>query len=91
MESALVLINVKRGEVHSLAKSLADLDGVSEVFSVAGRYDLVAIVRAKNSERLAQVVTTDLSSFESILNTETLITFRIFSEHDLESMFSIGS
>lgn len=90
MISALVLMNVKRGEAAKVGRSLAKMAGITEVFSVAGRYDLVALIRANNSERLAELVSSEIAGIEAITHTETLISFKVFSRHDLESMFSIG-
>ena len=66
------------------------MEGVSEVYSVGGRYDLVAIIRVKDNETLAELVTNRMLLVEGITNSETLIAFRVFSRHDLERMFSIG-
>ena len=90
MVNAVILMNVKRDSIRSVAGGLADLPGVSEVYSVGGRYDLVAIIRVANNDDLAELVTEQIRSYEAIVNTETLIAFRAFSRHDLESMFSIG-
>jgi DNA-binding Lrp family transcriptional regulator len=90
MVTAIVLLNVARDKIHSIAESIADLDGVSEVYSVAGRHDLAVIVRVKDNERLADVVTKDIRKIEGIESSETLIAFRVYSRHDLERMFSIG-
>jgi DNA-binding Lrp family transcriptional regulator len=90
MVTAVVLLNVARDKIHSVAESIADLEGVSEVYSVAGRHDLAVIVRVKDNERLADVVTKDIRKIEGIESSETLIAFRVYSRHDLERMFSIG-
>ena len=90
MVSAIVLLKVKRTKINEVATHLAELEGVSEVFSVGGRYDLVAIIRVANNEALAGLVTEKMHLVKGILDTETLIAFRAYSEHDLESMFSIG-
>jgi DNA-binding Lrp family transcriptional regulator len=90
MVTAIVLLNVARDKIHSVAESIADLDGVSEVYSVAGRHDLAVIVRVKDNDRLADVVTKDIRKIEGIESSETLIAFRVYSRHDLERMFSIG-
>jgi DNA-binding Lrp family transcriptional regulator len=90
MVTAVVLLNVARDKINSVAESIADLDGVSEVYSVAGRHDLAVIVRVKDNERLADVVTKDIRKIEGIESSETLIAFRVYSRHDLERMFSIG-
>ncbi|MDX1415101.1 MAG: Lrp/AsnC ligand binding domain-containing protein [Candidatus Promineifilaceae bacterium] len=90
MVSAVVLIKVKRAKINKVANALVGLEGVSEVYSVGGRYDLVAILRLKNNDELADLVTEHMHQVKGITDTETLIAFRAFSEHDLASMFSIG-
>lgn len=90
MVSGIVLLNTKRGQINNVAETLAGMDGVSEVFSVAGQYDLVAVIRVKNNDALAALVTEKMLHVEGITRSETLIAFRVFSRHDLESMFSIG-
>lgn len=90
MVSTVVLINVEPDKINTIAQAIADIDGISEVFSVAGRFDLVAIVRVKNNEHMAEVVTERMLEIPGIIRSETLIAFRVFSRHDLESMFSLG-
>jgi DNA-binding Lrp family transcriptional regulator len=90
MVSAIVLLKVSRGRINEVATELTELDGISEVFSVAGQYDLVAVLRVPHNEALAALVTEQMLKVEGILDSETLIAFRVFSRHDLESMFSIG-
>jgi DNA-binding Lrp family transcriptional regulator len=90
MVTALVLLKVARDKVNSVAETLADMDGVTEVYSVAGRYDLTVIIRVKDNDQLAELVTNHMLKVEGILKSETLIAFRVYSRHDLESMFSLG-
>lgn len=90
MVTAIVLLNVARDRIHAVAETLADVPGVSEVYSVAGRWDLVAIIRVRSNDALAEVVTTRLRPLEGITSTETLIAFRAYSRHDLEAAFSLG-
>lgn len=90
MVSSVVLLNIAHGRINEVAERLAELEGISEVYSVAGRYDLVAIVRVPHNEALANLVTEQMLHIEGITDSETLIAFRVFSRHDLESMFSIG-
>jgi len=90
MVSALVLLNIDRGKVNEVGQALAKLSGVTEVYSVAGRYDLVAVIRVKDNDSLAALVTEQMLNIDGIVNSETLIAFRVYSRHDLESMFSIG-
>jgi len=90
MVTAIVLISTERGKVNEVAERLVDLNGVSEVHSVAGRYDLVAILRVKDNESLATLVTEHVRQVEGIRRSETLIGFRVHSRHDLEHLFSVG-
>jgi DNA-binding Lrp family transcriptional regulator len=90
MVTAIVLLTIARGRVAEVAEQLAGLEEISEVYSVAGRYDLVAMVRVKSNEALADVVTTKLQRVEGIETTETLIAFRAYSRMDLEGVFSLG-
>jgi DNA-binding Lrp family transcriptional regulator len=90
MVSAVVLIKVKPGQINRVAEELAGLKGITEVFSVGGRYDLIAILRVTDNDALADLVTEHMLQVEGITDSETLIAFRVFSRHDLESMFSIG-
>ena len=90
MVTAIILMNVKRDKINEVAEDMAGIDGISEVYSVGGRYDLVAVLRVSDNDELAQLVTETIRSYEAIVNTETLIAFRAYSRHDLEQMFSIG-
>lgn len=90
MVTAVVLIQVERGLVNDVAQQLADIEGITEVYSVAGRYDLVALIRVPNNDALAELVTQRLVALQAIAETETLIAFRSYSRHDLEAMFAVG-
>ncbi|MBI2347239.1 MAG: Lrp/AsnC ligand binding domain-containing protein [Deltaproteobacteria bacterium] len=90
MISAIVLLTAERDKINKVAEAIADVEGVSEVYSVAGRYDLAAIVRVKDNDDLAKVVTERIRKVAGITSSETLIAFRVYSRHDLERMFSIG-
>lgn len=90
MVTAIVLVCAERGRVNQVAQALLEVDGVSEVYSVGGRFDLVAILRVPSNEALAEAVTEHLQNTPDIRETETLIAFKALSRHDLESMFSIG-
>ena len=90
MLSAIVLLTTERDKTNKVAETIADTEGVSEVYSVAGRYDLAAIVRVKDNDELAKVVTERIRAIPGIASSETLIAFRVYSRHDLERMFSIG-
>lgn len=90
MVTALVLLTVQRSKIDTVAEKIAEMDGISEVYSVGGRVDLVAIIRVKDNEKLADLVTGHLLKVDGINTSETLIAFKVYSRHDLESMFSIG-
>lgn len=90
MLTAVVLIKARRDKINEVAQKVADINGISEVYSVSGRYDLIAIVRVSVNEQLAAVVTQQMLRVEGIADTETLIAFRHYSRHDLEKMFAIG-
>ena len=90
MVSAVILFNVERNQINEVAQKLADVPGITEVYSVSGSYDLVAIVRVKTNEELADLVTAKLLKVSGIRETETLISFRVYSRFDLEAAFSLG-
>lgn len=90
MVTAIVLLSTERDRVNAVAEALVDLDGVGEVHSVAGRYDLVTILRVPDNEALADLVTGRIRQIEGITDSETLIGFRVYSRHDLERLFSVG-
>jgi DNA-binding Lrp family transcriptional regulator len=90
MVTAIILINVERPRLRSIADDLLAIDGVAEVYSVAGPFDIVAIVRVKEHEQLSDLVTEKIGSLEGIENTETLIAFRAFSKKDLGMLWDIG-
>ena len=90
MINAVVLLKIRNDRINEVAEHLAELDGVSEVYSVAGQYDLVVILRAADTEGNAAVVTEHILKIEGMTSSETLIAFRAFSKHDLGRIFSIG-
>ena len=88
--TAVVLIRAEPERIAELGSEIAEVDGVAEVYSVTGDVDLVAIVRVREHEKLADVVTRHISSLDGILHTTTMIAFQAYSRHDLESMWSLG-
>lgn len=90
MVTAITVMNVERGKINEVAEKLVELPGVSEVYSVGGRYDLIVIIRVKHTDELADVVTEHIRKIEGIQQTETMLAFRTYSRHALEEMFSIG-
>ncbi len=90
MVTAIILINTEHGRINAVAEQIASLAGVSEVYSVGGRVDLIVLIRVKTNDEMADLVTGQMLKVEGIQKTETHIAFRAFSKHDLENMFSIG-
>lgn len=90
MVAALVLIKAETAKVGDLAQALTGIEGVQEVFSVAGRWDLVAIVRVRDNEDLATVVTDRIRKLPGIAESETMIAFRTYSKRELEAGFALG-
>ncbi len=90
MVSAVILLVVEKNKINEVAGLLVELPGITEVYSVAGQYDLVAIARVANNEQIAEAVTHQMLKIEGIIRSETLMAFRAFSRYNLERMFSIG-
>ena len=90
MVSAVVLINVQRGQVNEIAQSLLEIEGVAEVYSVTGEYDLVALLRLHKYEDLAEVVTNRMVQLSGIIKTNTLMAFQCYSKADLQQAWDIG-
>jgi DNA-binding Lrp family transcriptional regulator len=90
MVTAIVLINTVRAKINEVAEQLAKIEGISEVYSVTGNYDLIAVVRIPTNDDLANLITNKLLSVEAILKTDTMLAFKAFSRHDLDAMFSVG-
>jgi len=88
--TAFVLLSVRAESVHDVADTLAAFDGVAEVHSVAGRWDLVVVIRVRSNDELADLVTGHIRAVHGIERSETLIGFKVVSRHDLDRMFSIG-
>ncbi len=91
MTHAIVLIEAERTAIRSLGGALADIEGVAEAYSVTGEWDFVAILRVRNPEGVAEVVTNRFAALDGIKRTHTLVAFEVFSQHDLEALFSIGA
>jgi DNA-binding Lrp family transcriptional regulator len=90
MITAFALMSVEPGRVKAIAETLLEIDGVTEVYSVAGPYDLVAVLRVREHEALSDLVTERIANLEGIEQTETLIAFRAFSKRDLGVLWDIG-
>ena len=91
MVTSIILINTERARINDVAEQLAAMDGISEVYSVSGNYDLVAIARVPSNDDLANLVTKKMASIESISTSVTMLALKALSRHDLEAMFAVGT
>ncbi|MGE3620419.1 MAG: Lrp/AsnC family transcriptional regulator [Acidimicrobiia bacterium] len=91
MLSAFVFIHAEPERIADLGSELADIEGISEVYSVTGEEDLIAVVRVRHHEDLAEVVTGRIARLDGVVHTRTSIAFQAYSRHDLEAMFSLGT
>lgn len=91
MTTALVLFNVERRKINIVGEQLAGINGITEVFSVSGPFDLVALIRVNNNDALADLITEKIANVEGITNTETMVAFRTLSRYDIANMFDLGS
>lgn len=90
MVTAIVHINAEVDRIPEVAQTIAEIDGVGEVYSITGEYDLLAMVRVAAYEQIAEIVPGRINKVPGVLNTETHIAFRAYSKHDLDAAFSIG-
>jgi DNA-binding Lrp family transcriptional regulator len=88
--NAIVLIDCATDSIPEVAEALANLPGVSEVYSVAGHVDLIAMVRVREFDQIAEVIAGGISKVPGVIGTESHIAFRAYSRHDLEETFAIG-
>jgi DNA-binding Lrp family transcriptional regulator len=91
MITAIVFVRAEVNRIPEVAQQLADIDGVSEVYSVTGTIDLIAMVRVRNIDDVAAVVSDKVNKVAGVIDTETHVAFRAYSTHDLEAAFAIGS
>ncbi len=90
MITAIVFVKADVARIPEVAEQIAALDGVSEVYSVTGQVDLIAMVRVRDTEAVAEVISDHLNKVPGVLDTETHIAFRAYSSRDLDATFSIG-
>ena len=90
MTHAIVLIQAEGTALATLGGELAGIEGVAEAYSVTGEWDFVAILRLREQDQLAQVVTGKLSQLAGVRRTQTMVAFEVYSRHDLEALFSVG-
>jgi DNA-binding Lrp family transcriptional regulator len=84
------LISAEVDRIPEVAAAIAEIPGVSEVYSVTGDVDLIAVVRVRQHEEFADVIADQLNKVSGVLGTQTHIAFRTYSKHDLEAAFSLG-
>jgi DNA-binding Lrp family transcriptional regulator len=89
--TAFVLIDAEPARMAELAQEVAGVEGVAEAYSVAGQADIVAVVRVRQMEELAQVVTMRLQSLPGVADTRTLIAFQSYSRKDLDAIWELGA
>ena len=90
MLTAFILVESTREGLTHLGSDLAAVEGVAEVYTVTGDWDFIAIVRVREHDDLAKVVTQHLTRLDGIERTQTMVAFQQFSAHDLEAMFGLG-
>jgi len=90
MVTAIVLVKADVSRIPTVAEEIAAIDGVSEVYSVTGNIDLIAIVRVRDHERVAEIVAEKVTQVDGVVGTDTHIAFRTYSSHDLDAAFSLG-
>ncbi|WP_026926735.1 Lrp/AsnC family transcriptional regulator [Granulicoccus phenolivorans] len=90
MFTAIVFVNAEVDKIPEVAQQIADLDGVTEVYSVTGHIDLIVMVHVRDLDQVAEVVSDQLNKVPGVVETETHIAFRAFSRHDLDAAFSLG-
>ena len=88
MITAVVMINCGVGQVHPVADALVALDGVTEVYSISGEHDIMAIIRVKEYDSLAEVVSEKIAAIPGITRTVTQMAFRCYSKHGMEKMWA---
>jgi DNA-binding Lrp family transcriptional regulator len=91
MMTCIMLVNAERQQMATVAESLASLAQVTEVYSVSGQYDLVAIIQVTGPEALSALVTQQLAAISGIVRTETMLSLRTYRKQDLDAMFDIGT
>lgn len=90
MLTAFIMVKANREGLSHLGAELADVEGVAEVYTVTGDWDFIAVVRVREHDDLAKVVTHHLTRLRDIERTQTMVAFQQFSAHDLEAMFGLG-
>jgi DNA-binding Lrp family transcriptional regulator len=90
MITSIVLINAERTRINSAAEQLASIKGITEVYSVSGRFDIIAMIRLNTNDELAELMTEKITQVDGIIKTESMVAFKVLSKHDIASMFELG-
>ncbi|MBP2332435.1 MULTISPECIES: Lrp/AsnC family transcriptional regulator [Corynebacterium] len=90
LTTAIVHIDVEADLIPEAAEAIVNIDGVTEVYSITGDWDLIAMVRTSDHEKLAEIIPGGISKVDGVIRTETQLAFRAYSRHDLEAAFSLG-
>ncbi|WP_312179092.1 Lrp/AsnC ligand binding domain-containing protein [Arthrobacter sp.] len=90
MITAFVLIQTDSARIPECAEEISEIEGISEVYSVTGEWDLIAVARVRRHEDLADTIANRLSKVPGVIGTTTQIAFRAYSQHDLDAAFSLG-
>lgn len=91
MINAIILINAERTKINSVGEQLVNLKGITEVYSVSGRFDLVAIIRLPHNDDLAELITEKVTKVEGITKTESMVAFKTLTKQDVAGMFELGN
>ena len=91
MINAIILINAERTKINSVGEQLVNLKGITEVYSVSGRFDLVAIIRLPHNDDLAELITEKVTKVEGIIKTESMVAFKTLTKQDVAGMFELGN
>jgi len=91
MITTIVLIKTEHTQINNVGNKLAEFEGVTEVYSVTGRYNLIAVLRNKKLDDIDEIVTNKINAIEGIKKTETMIAYRLMSKFDIAGMFDMGS
>lgn len=90
MINAIILINAERSKINSVAEQLASLQGITEVYSVSGRFDLVAMIRLPHNDDLNELMTEKVINVDGIVKTESMVAFKTLTRQDMASMIEFG-
>ncbi len=88
MITSIVMIKCEMGQVKSVAEKLVDMNGVSEIYSITGEWDILAVIRVKEFDSLSMVVSEQIATTPGISKTTTTLAFRCYSKHNMEKMWA---